>query len=116
MVKSVHDIAPKMLKRNDPEYDSAFERLGAARFSVYNDFGIETWQEELLKDYSDFYKDKTNENKNKIVTSYLARDFESIRPLMLKNEQLIGSNFLTTVKLAQAVQAIQKNVINPNRI
>lgn len=44
--------------------------------------------DELIQEYKDFYRDKINENKNNIVTSFLQKDFDAIRPLMLKNEKL----------------------------
>jgi hypothetical protein len=36
---------------------------------------------ELIGHFKDFYKDKVNENKNKIVTSFLHKDFENIHSL-----------------------------------
>ena len=54
------------------------ERLGAARFSVYSDFGMNDALDELISQYKDFYRDKINENKNTIVHSFLQRDFEKI--------------------------------------
>lgn len=89
MVKAVHELSQRFPRRDETDY----ERLGAARFSLYNDYGHEKLMEELIKDYKDFYKDKINENKNKIVTSYLEREFNKIYPIMKTNEALINSNF-----------------------
>jgi hypothetical protein len=44
--------------------------------------------EDLITQYREFYKDKVNENKNKIVTSFLRKDFENIHMLQKKNEEL----------------------------
>ena len=70
-----------------------FERLGAARFSVYTDFGFGQNLEDLIAEYRSFYKDKINDNKNNIVTSFLNRDFDKIHPLMKKNEKLSSAGF-----------------------
>lgn len=53
--------------------DDNFERLGATRFSVYTSFGMNKQARELINDYKDFYRDKINDNKNKIVTNFLQR-------------------------------------------
>ena len=47
------------------------ERLGAARFSVYSDYGMNDALDELISQQKDFYRDKINENKNLIVQSFL---------------------------------------------
>ena len=70
-----------------------FERLGAQRFSVYTDFGLGRNLDDLIQEYTSFYRDKINENKNSIVTSFLHRDFEKIHPLMIKNDKLTSSGF-----------------------
>ena len=62
--------------------DLNFERLGASRFSVYADYGMNDSLEELIQEYKDFYRDKINDNKNTIVTAFLHRDFENIQPTM----------------------------------
>lgn len=49
---------------------------------MFADFGYEkTMMSELIGHFKDFYKDKVNENKNKIVTSFLHKDFENIHSL-----------------------------------
>lgn len=50
--------------------------------SVYTDFGMVEECQNLIKDYKDFYRDKVHENKNKIVTNFLQRNFSNIYPLM----------------------------------
>jgi len=85
------------------QYDTNFERLGAYRFSVYTDYGMESDLEQLIQQYKDFYRDKINENKNNIVTSFLHRDFEKVNPLMKKNELLTSSGFQHAISLAQTV-------------
>ena len=77
--------------------DLNFERLGAARFSVYADFGMNEALEELIQEYKDFYRDKINENKNAIVTGFLERDFENIWSLMQDNEKKAGEGFHHTI-------------------
>ena len=69
--------------------------------------------EGLITDYKDFYRDKINENKNNIVTSFLHRDFDNIRPLMQKNEKLTSSGFQHAISLAQTVLQIHKFETNP---
>jgi len=58
---------------------------------------------ELIGNFKDFYKDKVNENKNKIVTSFLNRDFENIHSLQQKNDELNSSGFQATIGLAQII-------------
>jgi len=48
---------------------------------VFSDFGYEKSMTDLISHFKDFYKDKVNENKNKIVTSFLHKDFENIHLL-----------------------------------
>jgi len=47
----------------------------------------------LIIQYKRFYDDKINDNKNKMVTSFIERDFDRIHPLMKKNEKLTSSGF-----------------------
>ena len=61
--------------------DQNLQRLGAYKFSVFSDFGYEKSMTDLISHFKDFYKDKVNENKNKIVTSFLHKDFENIHLL-----------------------------------
>jgi hypothetical protein len=42
----------------------------------------------MVSQFQDFFKDKVNDNKNKIVTSFLQRDFENIHVLQARNEEL----------------------------
>ena len=83
--------------------EQTFERLGAYRFSVYTDFGLASDLEGLIQEYKDFYRDKINENKNNIVTSFLHKDFDDIRPLMDKNEKLTSSGFQHSIGLAHTI-------------
>ena len=85
----ITDIADKF-----PETDERnLERIGAARFSVYSDYGMSEQLEDLVQEYKDFFNDKINENKNNIVTSFVHRDFDKIHPLMQRNEVLQQSGF-----------------------
>lgn len=88
--------------------DLNFERLGAARFSVYSDYGMNESLEELIQEYKDFYRDKINDNKNTIVTAFLHRDFEKIQPTMKKNEELSRSGFQHAIGLAQTCLTVGK--------
>jgi hypothetical protein len=56
--------------------------MGAVRFSLYTDYGFEPDLAELVENYTDYYRDKVNENKNSIVKSFLMRDFDKIHPIM----------------------------------
>ena len=96
--------------------ENNFERLGAARFSVYADFGFGQNLEDLITEYKNFYKDKINENKNNIVTSFLNRDFDKIHPLMKKNEKLTSAGFQHAISLAHTVLQIHKFEIDPLRM
>ena len=55
--------------------DLNYMRLGAAKLSYFTDFGIHENLEDLLSEYKDFFRDRVNENKNAIVTSFIDRDF-----------------------------------------
>ena len=55
--------------------------------SYYTDFGLQDHVEDLLSEYKDFFRDRINENKNAIVTSFIERDFDKIWPLVSDNEQ-----------------------------
>ena len=55
--------------------DLNYMRLGAAKLSYFTDFGIHENLEDLLSEYKDFFRDRVNENKNSIVTSFIDRDF-----------------------------------------
>lgn len=70
---------------------------------MFADFGYEKSMTDLIGHFKDFYKDKVNENKNKIVTSFLHKDFENIHLLQAKNEELNSSGFQATIGLAQIV-------------
>ena len=78
LVTNVQNVAKGM-----EDLDEAnLQRLGAYKFSCFADFGYEkTMMTELIGNFKDFYKDKVNENKNKIVTSLLHKDFENIHSL-----------------------------------
>jgi len=58
------------------------QALGALRFSLYTDFGFEEQLAELTENYTDFYRDKVNKNKNEIVTALKNRNFDLVYPLM----------------------------------
>ncbi len=78
LVTNVQNVAKGM-----EDLDEAnLQRLGAYKFSCFADFGYEkTMMTELIGNFKDFYKDKVNENKNKIVTPFLHKDFENIHSL-----------------------------------
>ena len=84
------------------------ERLGAARFSVYADYGMNEALDELISQYKDFYRDKINENKNTIVHSFLTRDFEKIQPTMEKNDHLSKSGFQHAIGIGETIMSIGK--------
>lgn len=62
--------------------DQNFERLGAARLSVYTDYGMQDQLEALIAEFQNYYRDRVNDNKNDIVRAFADRDFEVINPLM----------------------------------
>ena len=70
-----------------------FERLGAARLSVYTDYGMSDQLGALITDFEEHYRDGVNANKNRIVTAFAERDFEAVNPLMEKNDKLQRSGF-----------------------
>ena len=96
--------------------DLNHERLGAARFSVYADYGMNESLEELIQEYKDFFADKINDNKNIIVTAFLHREFEKIQPTMVKNEVLSKSGFQHAIGLAQTCLSISKYATNPAKL
>jgi len=104
----VTDLSERFPTPQTPEQDQNFERLGAYRFSVYTDFGRGQNLEDLIRLYQDFYRDKINENKNNIVTGFLHRDFDKIKPLMKKNEKLSSSGFQHAIQLAHTVLQIHQ--------
>ena len=73
--------------------DKNFERLGAARLSVYTDYGMSEQLGSLIAEFEDYYRDGVNANKNAIVSAFAARDFEAVNPLMQKNDKLQRSGF-----------------------
>lgn len=92
------------------------ERLGASCFSVYTDFGMESSLEKLIQQYKDFYKDEVNANKDAIVMSFSQCDFDSIRPMMKKNEKLQQSGFQHGIGLAETIIQVHKNETEPNKM
>ena len=76
--------------------DKNYERLGAARLSVYTDYGMSDQLGSLISDFEDYYRDGVNANKNLIVRAFADRDFEAVNPLMEKNDKLQRSGFTTT--------------------
>ena len=70
-----------------------FERLGAARLSVYTDYGMSDQLGALITEFEEHYRDGVNANKNLIVTAFAERDFEAVNPLMEKNDKLQRSGF-----------------------
>ena len=92
------------------------ERLGAARFSVYSDYGMNDALDELISQQKDFYRDKINENKNLIVQSFLQRDFEKIQPTMEKNEHLSKSGFQHAIGIGETILAIGKYATVPAKL
>ena len=62
--------------------DQNFERLGAARLSVYTDYGMQDQLEALIAEFQNYYRDRVNDNKNDIVRAFADRDLEVINPLM----------------------------------
>ena len=62
--------------------DQNFERVGAARLSVYTDYGMQDQLEALIAEFQNYYRDRVNDNKNDIVRAFADRDFEVINPLM----------------------------------
>ena len=96
--------------------DLNYQRLGAAKLSTYSDFGMNGYLEELLFEYKDFYRDKVNSNKNKIVTAFLQKDFEIIWPKMKENETISRLGFQHTIALAQTVIRCGKFVVQPQLI
>lgn len=93
MSKCVTDLSRTFPATDDDDY----ERLGAARFSLYSNFGMIGHMDELLNEQKTFFQDKINENKNKVVTSFLSRNFQAIYPLLQHNEVLSRSQFHDTV-------------------
>ena len=69
------------------------EALGAIRFSLYTDYGFEPDLAELVENYTDYYRDKVNDNKNRIVKAFHNRDFDIIYPTLLANEKVINAPF-----------------------
>lgn len=104
----VTDLSERFPAPQTPEQDQNFERLGAYRFSVYTDFGRGQNLEDLIRLYKDFYNDRINENKNNIVTSFLHRDFDKIKPLMKKNEKLSSAGFQHAISLAHTVLQVHQ--------
>ena len=92
------------------------ERLGAARFSVYADYGMNEALDELISQYKDFYRDKINENKNTIVHSFLTRDFEKIQPTMEKNDHLSKSGFQHAIGIGETIMSIGKFATQPAKL
>lgn len=72
--------------------------------------------EDLVQEYKDFYRDKINDNKNNIVTSFLNKNFDEIKPLMDKNEKLQQSGFQHAIGLAHTLLKVQKYETNPNKM
>jgi len=109
----VTELSERFPTATQPDQEENFERLGAYRYSVYTDFGLGQNLEDLIQQYKDFYRDKINENKNNIVTSFLHRDFEKIRPLMLRNEKLTSSGLQHAISLGHTILHMHKFENNP---
>lgn len=109
-------LVTELSERFPSSQELNFERLGAYRFSVYTDYGMNQNLEDLIQEYKDFYRDKINDNKNNIVTSFLHRDFDQINPLMKKNEKLTSSGFQHAISLAHTVLQIHKYETNPAKM
>lgn len=67
---------------------------------MFSDFGYDNEISDIIGHFKNFYKDKINENKNQIVTSFLKKNFEVIHVLQSKNEDLNKSGFYATIGLA----------------
>lgn len=93
--------------------DLNYMRLGAAKLSYFTDFGIHENIEDLLSEYKDFFRDRVNENKNAIVTSFIDRDFQKIWPLVQDNEEKVKDGFQHTVLLVATYLKSQKAVTQP---
>ena len=61
-------------------------KLGVQKLSTLQDFGMYDSLTDAMSEYHDFFRDKVNENKNKIVTSFINRDFDAIWSIMQENK------------------------------
>ena len=84
--------------------------MGAVRFSLYTDYGFEPDLAELVENYTDYYRDKVNENKNSIVKSFLMRDFDKIHPIMQQNDKVMTAPFQRTIGVGQTMCQINNNI------
>ena len=98
MMNLVHEYAG-MLNFSEEEDELNYQRLGAAKLSIFSDFGMQDHLEDLMSEYKDFYRDRINENKNAIVTGFLERDFDNIWSLMQDNEKKAREGFHHTIQL-----------------
>ena len=90
LATKITDISRMMYFDKD---DKNFERLGAARLSIYADFGMSEQLDALIVEFQNHYKDTVHDHKNSIVDAFTNRDFEVINPLMQKIKKIQDSGF-----------------------
>lgn len=108
LVSLVHETSQDMQDLSDLNT----QRLGAYRFTCYSDFGFEQHLADLAKQFKDYFKDQINENKNKIVSAFCAKEFDKVKGLARKNTELERSGFATAVGLTSVLQHMGKYSTN----
>jgi hypothetical protein len=96
--------------------DQDIEAIGAIRFSLYTDYGFEPDLAELVENYTDYYRDKINDNKNRITKAFHNRDFDIVYPTLQANERVQNAPFQRTISIGQTMCDINANISNVTKI
>ena len=90
--------------------DQDIEAMGAIRFSLYTSYGFDEDLAELVENYEDYYRDRAEENKNKMTKAFFARDFDVILPTIEINEKVMSAPFKRTIGIGGTLCDIKNNI------
>ena len=93
-----------------------YEKLGYLKFSHLSEFGISKGLEATCKQYTTFYDRKLTENKNRVITCFQNKEFDTISELLSKNESMQNSYFMSCTHLTLLFMNLFKNGNNPHII
>ena len=91
-------------------------KLGVQKLSTLQDFGMYDSLTDAMSEYHDFFRDKVNENKNKIVTSFINRDFDAIWSIMQENKKYEDSGFPMVLALNKTMLKFNRYVTQPTMV
>jgi hypothetical protein len=92
--------------------DQDIEAMGATRFSLYTSYGFDDDLDELVENYEDYYRDRSEKNKNKVTTAFFERNFDIIHPTLQINDKVIQAPLKRTIGLGGTMCEIKKNIMN----